>query len=181
MPNALNPVITESGLAAIINATNNGLSATITHVALGNLSYEVGKNSDGLSTQTQLRSERQRVTIADGRRASDHQIDLSFIADGPEEFWVREIGFYLSDGTLLSVWSDETRALAWKSASVPLIVGLELVLATLPAESVNIVAGEVPLQLILTKELAAIGTAISNLQLEQLRQADEIQQLKEGS
>lgn len=181
MPNALNPVITENGLQAILNATNNGLSATITHVALGSQGYEVARNNDGLSWQTQLRSEQQRVSIADGRRADPHQIDLSFIADGPAEYWVREIGFYLADGTLLSVWSDATRALAWKSASVPLIVGLELVLATLPAESVNIVAGDVPLQLVMTKELAAIGTAIANVQFEQLRQADEIKLLKEGS
>ena len=181
MNQALNPVITSRGLQAIINASGSGLEASITQVALGSSGYSVAKNADGLTDQTRLRNEQQRVNVADGRRASSHQLDLSFLADGPQEYWVREIGFYLADGTLLAVWSDASRSMAWKSASVPLIVGLELVLATLPAESVTIQSSDQPLQLILTKELAAIGSAIANLQLEQLRQADEIKKLSGGN
>lgn len=180
MSQALNPVITEQGLQEIFNASNNGVNATITEVVLGDGGYQVLKNTQGLATQTSLRQEKQRVQIADGRRSSPQQIDLSFVAEGPEEFWVREVGFYLSSGTLLAVWSDPTRALAWKSASVPLIVGFELVLAALPPDSVNIQTGEVPLQLVMTREMAALGAAISNLQLEQLRQADQISRLESG-
>ena len=174
MSEALNPVITEQGLQAIFNASNNGVEAVITHVALGDRGYSVPLDSNGRATQTALRNEKQRVDIADGRRAAPDQIDLSFVAEGPSTYWVRELGFYLGDNTLFAVWSDANRALAWKSDTVPLVVGLELVLATLPAESVTVQPGAVPLQLIMTRELAAVGTAIANLQLEQLRQGEQI-------
>ena len=178
MSDPLIPIITDLGLQAVFNATNDGLSATITEVALGDSGYDVAVDADGHASQQALISEQQRVIIADARRASPHQIDLSFVAEGPAEYWVRELGFYLEDGTLFAVWSHATRALAWKSASVPLIVGLELVLATLPAESVTVQSSGVPLQLIMTRELAAIGTALANLQLEQLRQADRLAALE---
>ena len=177
MSEALNPVITEQGLQAIFNSTHSGVAAKISKVALGDNRYSVPVNSNGHGTQTALRRERQRVEIADGRSAGPHQIDISFVADGAESYWVNELGFYLEDETLFAVWSDPNRSLAWKSDTVPLIVGLELVLATLPAESVVVQSGDIPLQLIMTKELAAIGSAIANLQLEQLRQADQIRAL----
>lgn len=132
MSKALIPVITTRGLAAVFNAQNTGLSAEITHIALGDHGRTPSKNEVGLV------NERMRIAIADGERIDDHQIHLTGLADGDTEFWVREIGFILKDGTMLAVWSD-TDPLAYKSAEVPLLLAFDLVLAALPANSVNII------------------------------------------
>ncbi|MFW1108928.1 phage tail-collar fiber domain-containing protein [Vibrio parahaemolyticus] len=133
MSNALIPVITTRGLAAVFNAQNTGLAAEITHIVLGDNGRTPSKNEVGLV------NERMRIPIADGERIDDHQIHVVGVADGDKEFWVREIGFILSDGTMLAVWSD-TNPLAYKSAEVPLLLAFDLVLAALPANSVNIIS-----------------------------------------
>ncbi|MCG9685131.1 phage tail protein [Vibrio sp. Isolate23] len=132
MSNALIPVITTRGLAAVFNAQNTGLAADITHMALGDNGRTPSKNEVGLV------NERMRIPIAEGERIDDHQIHLAALADEDGEFWVREIGFILSDGTMLAVWSD-TDPLAYKSNEVPLLLAFDLVLAALPANSVNII------------------------------------------
>ncbi|MFL0830287.1 hypothetical protein ACJO16_25025, partial [Vibrio parahaemolyticus] len=80
-------------------------------------------------------------------------------ADGDTEFWVREIGFILKDGTMLAVWSD-TDPLAYKTAEVPLLLAFDLVLAALPANSVNIIGTGANLSLAAWGEqLAAVAAA----------------------
>lgn len=140
MSNALIPVITTRGLAAVFNAQNTGLATDITHIALGDNGRTPSKNEVGLF------NERMRVAVADGERIDDHQIHLTGMADGSPEFWVREIGFILADGTMLAVWSD-TDPLAYKSAEVPLLLAFDLVLAALPANSVNIIGTDANLSL----------------------------------
>ncbi len=135
------PVITEAGLAAVFNATNSGLSADITHMALG----DNGRTPS--SNETALVNERMRIAIADGERIDPHQIHVTGVAEGATEFWVREIGFILSDGTMLAVWSDN-KPLAFKSDQVPLLLAFDLVLAALPAESVNVIGSGMGLSLV---------------------------------
>ncbi|MFL0830061.1 phage tail-collar fiber domain-containing protein [Vibrio parahaemolyticus] len=153
MSKALIPVITTRGLAAVFNAQNTGLSAEITHIALGDHGRTPSKNEVGLV------NERMRIAIADGERIDDYQIHLTGLADGDTEFWVREIGFILKDGTMLAVWSD-TDPLAYKSAEVPLLLAFDLVLAALPANSVNIIGTGANLSLAAWGEqLAAVAAA----------------------
>jgi len=175
---SLVPTITVQGLAAVFNSHHNGLEVAISEVALGNQADDsVAVNSNGLATQTALVAEQQRVPIADGQRVSPQQIDLSFVADGSSSYWVHELGFYLADGTLFAVWSDPDQALAWKSDRVPLVVGMELVLSALPADSVTVQSSGAPLQLMMTREIAAMANALARLQLEQLRQAQQIKRI----
>lgn len=140
MSKALIPVITTRGLAAVFNAQDTGLAAEITHIALGDSGRTPSKN------EVSLVNERMRVAVADGDRISEHQIHLTGLADGSAEFWVREIGFILKDGTMLAVWSD-TDPLAYKSAQVPLLLAFDLALSALPANSVNIVGTNADLSL----------------------------------
>ena len=128
---ALIPVITTKGLAAVFSQTNAGFAAEITHIALGDSGRTPSKNEIGLVR------EKMRIPIADGQRINDTQIHVTALADGATEFWVREIGFILKDGTMLAVWSD-SQPLAYKSAAVPLLLAFDLVLAALPAQSVTV-------------------------------------------
>jgi len=130
---ALIPIITTKGLAAVFNAENTGYAAKVTHIALGDNGRMPSKGELGLT------NERMRIPIADGERVNDHQIHVTALADGDTEFWVREIGFMLEDGTMLAVWSDKDSPLAYKSEAVPLLLGFDLVLEALPAQSVTVV------------------------------------------
>ncbi|CAE7405611.1 J [Symbiodinium microadriaticum] len=153
-----------SGLQAVFNADSNGLQAVISEIALGDQGYDPAVDGDGYATQTALQNEIERFPLADSDAVPPYQIDLSFIADGANEYWVREIGFYLDDGTLLAVWSDAAQTLAYKSAAVPLVLGFELVLASLPANSVTVQTTGGNLELVMTREIAVIGTAIARRQ-----------------
>lgn len=128
---ALIPVITTRGLASVFNAENNGIAAKITHIALGSNGRTPSRN------ELSLVSEQMRIPIADGERISDHQIHVTALADGTREFWVREIGFILDNGSMLAVWADNN-PLAYKSAEVPLLLAFDLVLEALPAQSVTV-------------------------------------------
>jgi hypothetical protein len=153
MSTPLQPVITQAGLAAIFRATNDGLSAQITHVVLGSSGYTP------VQTQTALRSKKGTYPISDGQKLSSTQIHLTAVADDAAEYWVREVGFLLSDGTLLAVWSDPTQALAYKSPNAQLLLAYDLSLAALPANSVTINSTGAGLNLTLSEQLAALASA----------------------
>lgn len=174
MSNALIPVITTKGLAAVFNGQNTGVSAEITHIALGDNGRTPSKN------EVSLVNERMRIPIADGERIDDHQIHVTGLADGNTEFWVREIGFILSDGTMLAVWSD-TDPLAYKSAEVPLLLAFDLVLAALPANSVNIIGTGANLSLAAWGEqLAATATANVDNMARHVELLFRVQDLEKG-
>ena len=133
MTTTLIPIVTNTGLEALINTQNQGLNATITEIGLGDTSWTPEGNA------TALKSEKRRIPILGGERINETQIHMTAVEDGTEiEYWVRELGFYLADGTLLAIWSHATQALAYKTATVDLLLALDLSLSTLPANSVNV-------------------------------------------
>ncbi len=127
---SLTPVITTAGLQAVLNASNDGLQAKITQVALGDNGWTPTNAATGLKRQ------RNRVLISNGDRIQPTQIHITAVENGTTEYWVREIGFVLDDGTLLAVWSHPTQALAWKAADVDLLLAFDMLLSALPADSV---------------------------------------------
>ena len=183
MSDALNTLITAQGLAAVLNATQDGLGPVrITHAALGDVGYPIEVNDAGLATATGLQNERERVPILDGQAgAADTQISLAFMADGPADFWVREIGFFLADSTLFALWSHPDKPLAWKSDATPLILALELILSSLPAGSVTVADSTLPVGLMMTRELAIIATALADLQLKQLQLQEQLRTMDKTS
>lgn len=158
MSTPLQPVVLESGLAAIWQATNDGVNAKITHVALGDAGYVP------LQSQTGMVNERARFAVADGTRVSPTHIHLTTVADGNVEFWVREIGFVLSDGTVFAVWSHPTIAIAYKAVGVDLLLAYDLELSAVPAGSVTVESTGAGLSLSMAAEYASLATAMVNLQ-----------------
>ncbi|GLO25420.1 phage tail protein [Pseudomonas putida] len=156
MSTTLQPVITKGGLAAIFNASKTGLSAEITHVVLGTSGYTVLPGTD----QKVLRAQVGKYPIAGGEKLTSTLLHLTAVVDGAAAFWVREIGFLLSDGTLLAVWSHATEALTFKPAGDQLLLAYDLSLAALPADSVTINTTSPGLNLTLAEPLAAQATAV---------------------
>jgi len=168
MSTPLQPVITKAGLAAILRADNTGIAAQITHIALGTSGYTPSADQKSLIAQTA------KYPISGGERLSSTLLHLTALADGDRAFWVREIGFLLSDGTLLAVWSDSSTPLAYKSATTDLLLAYDLSLAALPADSVTIVSNEAGLSLSLAAPLAAQAAAHIAEQLRGIQQQDQL-------
>jgi hypothetical protein len=171
MSTPLQPVITKAGLGAVWNETNTGLSAQITHVVLGTAGYTPNNE------QKSLRAQVAKYPIAGGERLSGTLIHLTALADGNAEFWVREIGFVLADGTLLAVWSHPTEILTYKAAGTDLLLAYDLSLSALPADSVTIVSSAAGLNLTLAAPLAAMASALLGEQLRGLLQRDDLEAL----
>ena len=166
MSTPLKTVVLESALAAVWNETKDGFSARITHIALGDAGYEPSQAQQG------MRSMKARYPVADGSRVSPRRIHLTALADGETEFWVREIGFLLSDGTVLAVWSHPTTAIAYKAANVDLLLAYDLELVALPANSVTVVSTGAGLNLAMATDLARIASAAIEGMLRDLRTND---------
>lgn len=159
---AIQPVITDAGLGAVWNAQNTGMQAEIAFVALGSGAWtaaEADPNTGILSDVTALRNEELRIPIAGGSRVDEHTIKVSAVADDDSEFWVSELAFVLSDGTILAIAVFPSRPLAWKASDTPLLLGFDLSLVALPADSVTIIAGTPDINLSVATELAALAAA----------------------
>jgi hypothetical protein len=147
----------EVGLAAILLQSGDGLAAKITNFALGDAGYTP------VQSQTGLRNERARFAVAGGKVVGPRQFHVTGKADGPTEFWVREVGFILGDGTFLAVWSDPTKPLAYKASGTDLLLGFDLALAAVPSGSVTVV-GTGDLNLSFATEFTQLATGLVRTQ-----------------
>jgi len=69
----LKPVILESGLAAIWRATNDGVSAQITHIALGDAGYDPSQAQQGMrSMKVRYPRSRRSPSLAQARSSHGH-------------------------------------------------------------------------------------------------------------
>ena len=95
------PVITENGLAALFNASSTGLDCKISHIGLGDMTYTPTADMTALVNQLQF------VPIAGGEKITTNEIRVSAEITGDLEYFVKEVGFFLDNGTLFAVWSDD--------------------------------------------------------------------------
>lgn len=135
MPDYLSIAITKAGKEAAFNVSNTGFELEISHIAFG----DVGWNPVNDDEATELRNEILKVPIISGEKLGRSQIHLNAKLDGDAEFIIREVGIFLSDGTLFGVYSNESQDLAHKTSGVELILTFDLILSTLPPDSVSIV------------------------------------------
>ena len=127
MSGTLSPIVTRAGLSALINAGDDGLDARVAWLVLGDTGWRPDDTAAGLG------SERQRVSILSGRMLSFNQLHLTAVVTGTlPDYWVREVGILLDDGTLLAIWSDPVQRLALKKTGVDLLLSFDFVLADLP-------------------------------------------------
>lgn len=177
---SLMPRLTQAGLAAILSADTQGIAAKITHVALGDYGYTPAVDATGAATALALRNERERVEIAESTKTGA-VLQLAFTADSAAEYFVREFAFLLEDGTPLAIWSDPDKAVAYKSALVPLVLALDLSLAALPADALVVDGSAPPLSLLMTGEIASIAASLAARQLADLQFEDRLRRLEHNA
>lgn len=151
---ALNPTLTRAGMAALFSASNDGLSAKISHIAFGTGQYLP------IGDEFALQSEQVRVSVAGGSYLADFEIELVARLDHDSDFVVSELGAYLEDGTLLALWSDPTTPLAHYTTGVPIALSFVLALQGIPPGSVEI-SGDLDLSLFFGAEFANMGLALT--------------------
>jgi hypothetical protein len=164
MPSTL---LTDIAEAKITAAAGSGAQVAITHIALGDGN---GANYGPSFSQTALRRERARKPI-DKRHivgSNAWRVKAEF---GPETaaFHVREMGFFDADGDLIAIWAGNDVQARQTGAITYLVdhlmsfkrVGEGLMIVNAPDDDLFDLA-------------VATGTAIANLNLEQLRQAGAI-------
>lgn len=164
MPKTL---LTDTGEAKITQAAGSGTQVAITHVALGDGN---GANYNPGHGQIGLRRERARKAI-ERRHIIDPNAWRVKVEFGPEtpSFHVREMGFFDAAGDLIAIWAGSDIQARQTGAITYLVdhvlsftrVADGLMIVNAPDDGLFDLA-------------VSTGTAIANLQLEQLRQADVI-------
>lgn len=167
MPSNGIELITDIGEGKLNQALGSGVAVNITEIALGDGNGAAYNPSAG---QTALKRERARKPIERQHMVGTNawRVTVEFDHDTPA-FWVREIGFFDAEGDLIAIWAGaniDARQTGAIDYALEHILNLSrvkdgLVIVNAPDDQVFALA--------LTN-----GTAIANLQLEQLRQADAI-------
>lgn len=149
MSAALEPVLTTVGLGRLANAQGTGLQAVISQIAVGRgtLVGGVYKGYAPAKTATALKGEMIRLPILSGSRLDPAGFTvLSVLPASPGEYPINEIGIYLSDGTLLALWSDPVDPLSFKSKLADVEIGFDLLLDAIPTEllAITVLNPDVP-------------------------------------
>lgn len=127
MPNV---VITSAGIAALVNAENNGtLPVKITKFGLGTGNYTPSAD------QTALQSKFKEITALSGGDVGDNTIHVTMSDTSSDAYTVNEVGVYLEDGTLFAVSSQPTGAILQKLPALKGCSPLTLLLAAVPPGS----------------------------------------------
>ncbi|HYG91210.1 MAG TPA: phage tail protein [Azospirillum sp.] len=129
--------LTDAGMAAVAAAHGQGIQAKITAVAVGDQGYVPTADA------TALRNELARVELTAGGAVAPQQVLLQgMIPPGETEFFIRELGYYLEDGTLLGVWSDPATPLGWIGGATPWFFKLAFAWTALPDDAITVLIAD---------------------------------------
>ena len=128
----INIVITDAGLAEIVNAEQTGTAPVVlTEVGLGTGQYEA------LPSQTALTGEFKRVQAVAGGALGDNALHLSVHDDSDSVYTVFELGVYTANGTLFAVYSQPVPIIQ-KAAPAHMLLALDMVLTNVDPDSVTV-------------------------------------------
>ncbi|MFZ3441134.1 phage tail protein [Vibrio harveyi] len=165
--------ITEQGLAECISAKENGIQAWIKWISAGDRAYTPSP------TQTVLQNEKQRVEISEYKDtgATSLQCTAKFSGDG--EYAIREIGIWLSSGTLLGVISAPNTTLNYKAAKAHVVIPFTMDLSALPTDSLEVVVGVENINILIDTEMMKDAVAFIRSQVIQTKQSHMLMQQAE--
>ena len=116
-------VVTSAGLAALLNAEQNGtLPVKITKFGLGTGNYTP------TADKTALQSKFKEITALSGGAVGDNVIHVTMTDASDDAYTANEVGVYLEDGTLFALSSQPVGAILQKAAGSQALLSLDLVL-----------------------------------------------------
>ncbi|MBD1582498.1 phage tail-collar fiber domain-containing protein [Pseudoalteromonas sp. S16_S37] len=167
--NNYTPIITQAGLNAAVNAKTNGINIHIAEVAVGTQGYEPTRQ------QVALKALKNKVPVTGGNNLGDGQFHITAKFTSDSEYAVREVGFYLADGTLFAVWSHPSDVLFYQTPLAQVIQGFDLVLSAVPVDNIE-VNNSGDLNLFLGEEF--MGITLSQAQMAQAQIAANYRQIQ---
>lgn len=167
MPTTL---LTDIAEAKITAAAGSGTAVAITHIALGDGN---GGNYAPSYSQTALRREKARQAIQTRHIVGTNawRVKAEFDPDTPA-FAVREMGFFDADGDLIAIWAGND-VVARQTGAITYLV--DHVLSFTRVDD-GLVIVNAPDDALFGLSVTT-ATALANLQLEQLRQAETLRRL----
>lgn len=171
--------ITEQGLAECISAKENGIQATIKWISAGDRAYTPSPS------QKTLQSEKQRVEISEYVDTGPTSLQCTAKFSGVDEYSIREIGIWLSTGTLLGVISAPNTTLNYKAANAHVVIPFTMELSALPTDSLEVVVGVENINILIDEQMMSDAVAFTRSQSSQTKQlfahmklSDRIHQLE---
>ena len=128
----INIIITDAGIAEIVNAENNGTAP----VVWSEVGYGTGQYTPS-ATQTALRGEFKRIDTISGGGAGDNILHITAEDSSNDAYSVYEIGVFTETGTLFAVCSQSTPIIA-KAAAASALIALDIVLSNVNPDSVTV-------------------------------------------
>ena len=129
---AASMLITQAGLAEIINAEQNGTTPVVlTQVAFGTGQYEASVGT------TALEAEFKRLTAIAGGAIGDNRLHVSVRDDSADAYTVYEVGIYTDSGTLFAVCSRAVPIIQ-KASIAEAFMAIDLELTNINPDSVTI-------------------------------------------
>lgn len=150
--------LTRAGMRALFNATNTGMRLDLSHIAVGTSGYVPA------GTETALVTEVSRAAIGGGDYLSDFEIMVSGLFTDATAGWVNEIGVFTSTGVLFALWSEVGAPVVYKTANVPLALGLTLAVGDVPPGSLNIIVGAPSVNITIAGPFSTLAAELIRLQ-----------------
>lgn len=151
--------ITKAGLQACINAKAKGIKLELRWMSVGDQAYTPSEN------QTALRNERQRTEFGRFTDNKSGQVQTVAVFRGEQEYAIRELGLWLSNGVLLGVASAPRETISYKAANGKALFPATLDLSVLPKDSVEILVSDENLNILFDKEMMMDAVAFMQTQL----------------
>ena len=139
--------VTDAGRAAVTNAQNNGLSAEVTHIAIGSGS---GTHS---ASDTALLNEIKKIPTGTGSNPSPDELYTEISDYSGDVYSMYEFAAVLGDGTLLAIYRQNTPIIE-TTAFVPLLLQISIPIKSFPPGSV-VINGDTNFQTPLASETLA--------------------------
>lgn len=125
-------VVTDAGLAEVVNAEQSGTAPVVlTHIAFGTGQYTP------TSDRTVLQSEFKRLDTIAGGAVGDNVIHLTVNDATKENYTVYEVGVFTASGTLFAVYS-QTTPIMQKASGSDLMLSIDFVLTNVNPESITV-------------------------------------------
>ena len=167
-------IITRAGLEASINAQNRGIKAALKWVSAGDSAYTATPE------QTSLVNEIARVEFSEFKNLAGSQMQAVAKFSGPEEYAIRELGFWLDDGTLFGVMSSPNVTINFKPAGGHCLQPFTLDFSALPTDSVTVVVGTENLNILIDEEFTIMARTQVDIMHRQIKQEIRLLELEKS-
>lgn len=132
MSEGLNIIVTDAGLAEVVNAEQSGTAPVVlTHIAFGTGQYKP------TGDRTALQSEFKRFDAIAGGAVGDNVIHLTITDATDEDYTVYEVGVFTASGTLFAVYS-QTTPIIQKASGSQIMLAIDFPLTNVNPESITV-------------------------------------------